>query len=300
MSRKKKIQQLEQQKSIIEAQKSKNRILIILVGMLVFLILVILYYTFRFIHINKSLNEKNKIIIKTNEELKETIKTRETLTSIIAHDIKNPLSTITGFAELSLTTKIDNIERHRLFSEQILKSSLSLSELLENLLEWTKTHSRGIKPNPESFCIDQVINSNTVLLHYMLLEKNIRLQIEVKSSHTVFADYQMVHTIFRNLITNAIKYTNRNGLIKIVSSQIDGFLKIAIKDNGIGISEENIPKLFDPKADRRNLSEASNQGTGLGLLLCNDFIKMNNGYIEVTSKIKEGSCFTVYLPRLAQ
>jgi signal transduction histidine kinase len=292
----KKVQQFEMQQKELNTRKLQERLMFVVLVLLVLLILLSVFFLWKIKAANKSLQNKNEVIKQANEELKEALDTRDKLMSVIAHDIKNPLNSIIGFAEMGFNSRNITIEKMRLYNEQIFKSSKSLYELLDNLLTWIKSQG-GLRIAIKEFALHELINDNIDLLHHMAIEKEIDLQKECDPDIRINADHYTIYTVVRNILTNAIKFTEPGGRIKVSGFEKDDHVVIRIEDNGVGISPENIKKLFDPRADRNKLSNSSNQGTGLGLLLCDDFIKLNNGYIDVTSQEGNGSCFSIYVPK---
>ena len=292
----KKVQQFEMQQKELNTRKLQERLMFVVLILLVLLILLSVFFLWKIKAANKSLQNKNEVIKQSNIELKEALDTRDKLMSVIAHDIKNPLNSIIGFAEMGFNSRNITIEKMKMYNEQIFKSSKSLYELLDNLLIWIKSQG-GLRIAIKEFALHKLINDNIELLHHMAVEKEIDLQKECDPDILINADHYTIYTVVRNILTNAVKFTEPGGRIKVSGFEKDDYVVIQIEDNGVGISPENIKKLFDPRADRNNLSDSSNQGTGLGLLLCDDFIKLNNGYIDVTSQEGNGSCFSIYVPK---
>jgi len=293
----KKMQLLDLQQKEIDSQNLRAKILFIAIVLLFLLILSSVFFLFKISAINRALKQKNETINQTNKELQEVIQTRDKMTSVIAHDIRNPLGAIVSIATLGLETDPGDAEQFKNYSGMILESSTRLLGLLDNLLQWSKSQSQGIKVNLQDFPVGESVEDVLALLKQMAADKQINIQNLCDSNLLVKADRDMLNTMIRNILTNAIKFTGNGGLIKLTSSLEGKYVRIDVQDNGVGISKENISKLFDIRADRRNLSKTSERGTGLGLLLCNEFIRLNNGYINVTSEEGKGSCFSIYIPQ---
>ncbi|OQY02695.1 MAG: hypothetical protein B6I20_06705 [Bacteroidetes bacterium 4572_117] len=259
---------------------------------------------------NKKLNEKNILLEKTHQaitvqqnkieaqkteleikanDLQQANKTKDRFFTIIAHDLKNPFNALIGFSEL-IERAVENkdVEKIKNLNKYILKSSTQTHKLLVNLLEWSKTQTNQIQYKPEKIEIHKLIAEQIELFDNQASEKNIKLNIDSVNCN-VFADINMVKTILRNLISNAIKYT-KNGKIAIECTCNPLNCTVSISDTGIGISNEKLNQLFDVG---NNISEP---GTRLGLILCKEFIEKNNGEIFVESTVNQGSVFNFTLP----
>ncbi len=261
--------------------------------MLTFILIIISVVTFMFFRIKQNANavllSKNKQIEKQKTTLKELNATKDKFFSIIAHDLKNPFSTILGFSELLLSRhrKYDENKREK-FIKSIYNSSKNTLNLLENLLTWANTQKGIINYNPEKIHINNIIADNIDLLTPNASKKDISIVNLIKDTIKVSADKEMINFIVRNLISNAIKFTPKNGEItiynKIIENKEHKLLSIIIEDNGVGIAPEDIEKLFriDESFTTRGTEEES--GTGLGLILCKEFIEKHGGKIGVESE----------------
>jgi signal transduction histidine kinase len=243
--------------------------------------------------LNVSLEEK---VEQRTRELRELNAAKDKFFSIIAHDLKNPFNTILGFTDLLHSEFSDYSEQRK---EQFIKiihtTAKTAYELLENLLDWARSQTGRLKCMPVDIDLDDIFDRNLQLLNEYAAKKS----IEIKKEGTLgqaFADDNMITTVMRNLISNAIKFTPDNGCITVASKKMKDEIQISVNDNGIGIKKEDIPKLF--KIDAQYSTEGTNQesGTGLGLLLCKEFINQNKGKIWVDSKFGKGSTFTFTLP----
>jgi len=217
--------------------------------------------------------------------------------SIIAHDLKNPFNSIRGFTELLLQNgdNYDNEKKDK-FLKIIASSTTKASELLNNLLVWASAQSGNIDYNPEKIDInDQIINVLS-FLEAQAVSKDIKIKTNLTPTTFVYADKNMVNTIFRNLISNAVKFTNEKGVIEINTIKSKNEVEIYVNDNGVGISNEDLGNLFKLDAKKTSVGTANEQGSGLGLLLCKEFVEKNGGVITVTSKLNKGSIFKVTLP----
>ncbi len=232
-----------------------------------------------------------------NIHLSELNSTKDKFFSIIAHDLKNPFNTILGFSEL-LNTKYKKLteEKKLKYSEVIYNSSKNIYNLLENLLQWARTQTDKIAFEPVVFNFKELIDQNIILLKENLTDKKITVSPNIEEQCNVYADRNMINTVIRNILTNAIKFTNINGEILINSLEKDGVIEVSIKDNGIGMSEEETRKLFRVDVNFSRSGTGGETGTGLGLILCKEFIEKNGGTIWVESKPYKGSKFLFTIP----
>jgi PAS domain S-box-containing protein len=246
--------------------------------------------------ITKRLDDE-KALRESEQKLRELNATKDKFFSIIAHDLKNPFNQLIGFTDLLLINIRDyTLTEIEEFIQLLNKSAKNGYRLLENLLEWSRTQTNKKYFNPEKFFIKELLLKNIDLLQNNAQTKNIDIEVHIKDDVSVLADYNMILTVLRNLISNSIKFTRINGKIKILTNQFENQLQISISDNGIGISEEDQNKLF--KIDIHHSTKGTNNegGTGLGLILCKEFITMNSGNIWVESKLNEGSTFYFTIP----
>ncbi|MCD4833443.1 MAG: tetratricopeptide repeat-containing sensor histidine kinase [Bacteroidales bacterium] len=273
--------------------------------MLTFILIIISVVTFMFFRIKQNANtvllSKNKQIEKQKTKLKELNTTKDKFLSIIAHDLKNPFSTILGFSELLLSKhrKYDVNKREK-FIKLIYGSSKNTLNLLENLLTWAKAQKGKINYNPEKIHINNIIADNIDLLTPNASKKDISIINLIKDSTKVSADKEMINFIIRNLISNAIKFTPKNGEIKIYDKKTEsnrsGLLSVFIEDNGVGIAQKDIEKLFRIEESYTTRGTEKESGTGLGLILCKEFIEKHGGKIEVESELGKGSIFHFTIP----
>jgi len=238
-----------------------------------------------------------KTLLQSERRLRELNATKDKFFSIIAHDLKNPFNDLMGFSQL-LDINIEKYDNTKIkqFVNIIHQSSKLAYNLLENLLDWSRSQTGTLQFNPEEFLLNEIISENIDLLSSNANNKNIKIFTEIDDESTVFADKNMIRTVIRNLISNAIKYTNQGGYIKIVTSKVNHFLKLSILDNGIGISEKNLEKIFQIDESYSTPGTEREKGTGLGLILCKEFTDKNKGSIWAESTLDEGSTFNITLP----
>jgi signal transduction histidine kinase len=239
----------------------------------------------------------NKKIRKINRELEEANTSKDKFFSIIAHDIKNPFQSILGFSNL-LENDFENFSRDELkkMASMIAESSESLLKLLENLLQWSRAQSNRLEISPEYFPISEVIEANVALYKNPASRKNIQIAIDTDPSVQVYADREMIDFVVRNLLSNAVKFTRPEGKIAINTSRSKHKIIIGVIDNGIGISSQNIDKLFSIESEAKISGTDNEQGTGLGLIVCKEFVDKNGGEIWVESDTNTGSKFYFSIP----
>jgi PAS domain S-box-containing protein len=230
-------------------------------------------------------------------ELKELNATKDKFFSIIAHDLKGPFNAILGFSELLAESYDDFSEDEKKnFIQNIKVSSDSTYKLLENLLDWSRLQTGKINPSPEMIDLSLLAIDNISVLKSMADSKRIKLYSSINYNTKAFADANMVRTILRNLMSNAIKFTRNGGEVNISSVEDSATVRVCVKDNGIGISEQRQGMLFRIDEKLSTKGTANETGTGLGLLLCKEMIERQGGHIWVESDPGKGSRFYFTLP----
>ena len=235
-------------------------------------------------------------------KLQELAETRDKVYSIVAHDLKSSFSSILGLSELlseDWTTLEDS--RKQIFAKNIFIAADGSYKLLQNLLDWSKRQSGLLEYEPVSFDICGVINETLSLYRVQSSRKNISIHSEIKSPTFVYADVNMVQSILRNLISNAIKFTSVNGNVWVTKHEVkeenqENMICISVHDNGVGLSKDRIQKLFESKVNNTTAGTANEQGTGLGILICKEMAEQNKGKLRVESEPGVGSTFSFTLP----
>jgi signal transduction histidine kinase len=247
---------------------------------------------------NETIIEQQKILHQQNLELKESNITKDKFFSIIAHDLKNPVSAFMGVSTfLSQTFHELSKEELKEFLDDVNNSAKQLYELLENLLMWSRCERGLIQYQPAVYELRQFIISNINLIKINADNKNISINYDLDEDYKVFADANMLNTIIRNLCTNAIKFTYEGGSINIVCrKEDDNFCRISVSDNGVGIPKENLDKLFSLQSSISTTGTKQESGTGLGLILCREFVERHNGRIWVESTVNIGTTFHFTIP----
>lgn len=253
-----------------------------------------------YIAVKENITQRKKsqdALKKSEKELREANVAKDKFFSIIAHDLKNPFNALKGFSDLLLRLHNEMTpEKREEFIRSIHNSANRTYELLENLLVWSRAQTNRISFAPENLVLAQQIENNLLLMADMAKKKNISLKQEVPGKIVVSADKNMVTTVLRNLISNAIKFTPKGGTVTVTACRQDeNMAEIEVKDTGIGISPENIDKLFRIDTSISTAGTNNESGSGLGLILCKEFITKNGGQISVHSVPGKGSRFVFTL-----
>jgi two-component system sensor histidine kinase/response regulator len=250
--------------------------------------------------VSRNINERKKAerILKENEnQLKELNATKDKFFSIIAHDLMNPFHTLIGFSGLLISQTAKKDLDGVVVSAKLMKDSAEKTKnLLKNLLEWSYTQTGKISFDPEEIILQTIVQEALELLQVTADQKGIELNIEVPSDNVIFADKHMLSAILRNLISNAIKYTYSGGRIQLSAEKTATEWIFKIKDNGVGMLPEVYESIFEIGTHRSELGTEKEQGTGLGLILCKEFVERHRGKIGVESNIREGSSFQFTIP----
>jgi PAS domain S-box-containing protein len=233
-----------------------------------------------------------------NQELENLNQSKDKFFSIIAHDLITPIAALLGYSEIlaneneKLDAKIINE-----FARSINTVSKSAHNLLLELLDWSRLHTGRMPCTPTSIDISYITKEVKNLLNENLVIKEIELKNEIPEGENVYADFKMLNSIMRNLVGNAIKFTNKGGVIRIYSSRKDnGFIEVSVEDNGAGIKEKDLAKLFKIDEHFSTKGTANEKGSGLGLILCKEFVKKNGGEIWAESEIGKGTRISFTLP----
>lgn len=286
---------------IEKANKEKQMMMLIIFVISIISILsiltLIIFRNKKLKKINKQLSEKNSIIENQKEELSILNSTKDKFFSIIAHDLKNPLGSFKFTTATLRNSFYEFTEEERIEFLDLMKDSAeNVYSLLENLLEWSRTQKGTVSYNPILFDIYTLVTNNMSSVKLMSDHKNINIENKIQPNTMLKADINMINTIIRNLLTNAIKFTNDNGSIVIYDSFVEDKYQLSIKDSGIGMNNAKIEKLFRIDTQVSTLGTHNERGTGLGLILCKEFIEKHSGEIRVDSIPEKGSIFSIVLP----
>ncbi len=247
--------------------------------------------------IQKSLETEIVERKRAEEALREANASKDKFFSIIAHDLRSPFTALLGYTELALRYPDETSkEKMRNHITHIKTSAESVYALLENLLTWSRLQRGMMEHRPENFPLPQTVEHVVDLFASSATQKQITLRNSVPSETSVHADVNMIHTVIRNFVSNALKFTKTGGRIEIIARQHDEYVEIAVSDTGIGIPENALAKLFRIDTKLTTKGTAGERGTGLGLSLCKDLIEKNKGTLNVESEVGKGTTFRFTLP----
>ena len=234
---------------------------------------------------------------KYSEELQELNKSKDKFFSIIAHDLKSPFYGLLGLTNI-IKSEYEQMppEETRAYLNELYSSTSNLYTLIENLLEWSRIQSGSVTFQPEEIDFKKLMEEVISVLHQTAQLKSISMENCINDCKIIYGDRAMIRSLLQNLISNAIKFTHKGGSINISCIKInDEKVVVKVEDTGVGISKDNISKLF--RIDENTSSPGTNKekGTGLGLLLCREIVEMHGSTINVTSEIGKGTCFSFAL-----
>jgi len=244
-----------------------------------------------------SLRIAQNALRESEKQLRELNAAKDKFFSVVAHDLKSPFNSLVGFTELLSENYTEFSDEERKIQINTIRNvSEQTFKLLQNLLDWSSSQTGRLHYHPKMIDLGEAVNEIIGLLHSQATNKKVALYTGIGPGIKVYADLDMVHSILRNLIGNAIKFTNMGGKIWLIARQKDNEMEVVVNDTGIGISQENIKKLFRLDEKFKTPGTQSEKGTGLGLLLCKEFVEKNHGRIWVESTPGFGSTFGFSLP----
>jgi len=231
-------------------------------------------------------------------ELREANASKDKFFSIISHDLRSPLNTLMGFAEL-LINRVEHDARDEIKrrAEKLHTSAKRLHTLLENLLTWARIQRGALEYQPETFELAAIADEIIELFEGNAAHHQIRLDHAISPNTVVYADYSMIHTVLRNLVSNALKFTPNGGSVRLSARLVEQEVEIVIADTGVGIPQSDIPQLFRIDAHYTHVGTRGETGTGLGLVLCKELVEKNGGRIWVESEPGSGTRFFFTVPR---
>ena len=247
---------------------------------------------------NRIMQEKNKHIQEQNKNLHTINTTKNKFISILAHDLKNPFHAMLALASLLHENfpDLNEVERKEYIAD-LHNTLINTYQLLENLLNWSKSQSGLIKWMPEEIDLEQIIEESVAILMAEAENKDISIQLHASQNRMVYADKNMLQTVIRNLLHNAIKFSFRQGVIEISNYEEEDYYTVTVKDSGIGIDEDNMERLFNIENKYKTRGTEGEESSGLGLLLCKEFVEKNGGEIKVQSTPGNGSTFYFTIPK---
>jgi len=276
-----------------QEKKQMTRLYWSLIG-ISFLLVIFMISLVLFFRQNRKLSRLSSALSQANNELKELHIVKDKLFSVVAHDLRSPMSSLMNMLKLFNINKLNPEKQAWLLKEISIRVDNAFG-LIDNLLRWAKSQMQGIVLSPARFDVQEESHAVTDTLNGVAAAKGITLDNRI-GKHQIYADRDMFAVVIRNLITNAIKYTSSEGEVILDSELSDNMLVISVKDTGIGISQEAQDKLFKLSETQSQYGTNNESGTGLGLVLCADFVKANGGRIWFTSVQGEGSTFFISVP----
>lgn len=248
----------------------------------------------------KDLKNQNEELVVAKEKVEEAIKTKDRFFSILGHDLSSPFNALIGYSKLLVQNpQMFDEEKKTQIYKDILKTSENTHKLLRNLLDWSLSQTGKLRISKELIDFNLFLAEILPTLEATAKQKRISILVEITDDITIFADKAMIATILRNLVSNAIKFSNPKSNISISARMDNSFGYISITDHGVGMSEENVKNLFAIDKNNSTLGTNNEKGTGLGLVLCKEFATLNKGDIFVVSEPNKGSTFTLKLPSKA-
>ncbi len=246
----------------------------------------------------QELKELNFKLFRSEEKLKELNQSKDKFFSLISHDLRSPFNSVLGFSEI-LAESIEelSVEEIKTFSSNIHVSLRNLYKLIENLLQWSSLQTGKFEFNPVQLNVYNLCENVCALLKGNAMKKRINISNTIPFDLTIYADEFMIYSVFQNLISNAIKFTNPGGKV-LISGRADGDLStMIVNDSGIGIPEKDVERLFKIDSNYSRLGTIGENGTGLGLVICKELIERNCGSIRIESELGKGSNFIFSLPK---
>lgn len=233
---------------------------------------------------------------KMETRLVELNATKDKFLSIIAHDLKAPLNNILGFSNLMIEEKKSGTDEIQQYATFINKAASNTISLLENLLEWASIQDGRISFRPRVVNLDELLSEMVSMIGESATEKKIEISLAESGNMKVKVDENMIKTVVRNLLSNAVKFTKPGGKIEVSAIRSESGVVVKVTDSGVGISAENLKKLFDIGAGYFTRGTKNEKGTGIGLLLCHEFVEKHGGKMIVESREGEGSTFSFTIP----
>ncbi len=268
------------------------------------IVIIYIYLLLLKVRTNRILKIQNENIRVANQKLAESEKklmnlnaTKDKFFSIISHDLKNPFSSLLSITDLLIQNYSTADEQEKISGIQKIQGSMQqIYNLLENLLTWSRSQSGRIEFQPVRFNLSNVLQENYNLHKTIAEKKKVQLVANIPENLTVYGDREMINTVVRNLINNAIKFTGADKRVEIEVNNEVLFVMVLVKDQGIGIAKEDLNKLFRIDVKFKSRGTSGEKGTGLGLILCKEFVEKNGGKMIVRSTPGEGSEFGFTIP----
>jgi PAS domain S-box-containing protein len=243
--------------------------------------------------VNAALTSNNQVIAEQSHQLEKLNATKDKFFSIVAHDLKSPLISLKSFSNL-LIDHFDSLNKDEILtmSKQLSYSVDSTIKMADNLITWAMLQMGDSQFNEEIIKIKDITSNIFDVYQKVAFEKGINVSFSVDDSLTIIGDKNQIEFVIRNLVNNAIKFTHKNGFVSLTAKSLaDGLVKISVSDSGVGISDEIKRKLFSISKIQSTNGTDGEKGTGLGLMLSYEFMKLNGGQIDIESSLGKGSTF---------
>ncbi|WP_375581114.1 ATP-binding protein [Marivirga tractuosa] len=282
----------------LEEEKRFKNFLIIMVALIA--IILVLIFTLFLVQrrSNSKLKTANLKVKAQNDELEDLNATKDKFFSIISHDLKGPLNSLTSFSGLLMNhTSSLSTEEIQMLAKDLDKSLKNLFALLENLLQWSRSQTGNIEFKAEEVDLTEMLSENKKLLEKQAENKNIEIEVKNTKPVSAFAHPNSITTVIRNLLSNAIKFTEDGGKIKMGVIEENKRYVVKIADNGVGMPKDVASKIFRIDTKHSTQGTAKEKGTGLGLILCKEFVEKNGGEIWVKSEEGKGTIFSFSIPK---
>lgn len=280
--------------------KSQRLLIFLGVSILVLLIIVLAREHLlkkKILKINADILKQQNLINQKNLELNELNTTKDKFFSIISHDLRGPFSSLNSLLNL-LAEEFDSMndaDKHKII-HALRQTSVNTLNLLENLLNWARSQTGSIENNPEKIDIHKITGQVIEILDVRAKQKKQKLLNEIPDFTYVYADEQLTKSILINLTNNAIKFSNEGAIIRLTTKPLNDFIEISVVDNGIGIPKDKLENLFRPDSNFKRPGTANEPGTGLGLVMAGEFVRIIGGDISIESEVDKGSTFSFTLP----
>jgi len=282
---------IDKSESLAMARNSRTIYLAVAGALLIGIIVLFISFRMR--------RKAERMLTLKNNELKQLNQTKDKFFSIIAHDLKSPFSSLMGFAEmLALNAESKNTKEVIEYSQIIHNSTKRLLGLVENLLQWSRTQIGTTEYKPSQLDISIQTHNIVSLLRLNAEEKDIIISPKIERNLVAWADENLYNTVLRNLISNAIKFSRVGSMINVTAGVKNNMIEVSVADSGVGIRQENLEKLFLVDSNFSTKGTLNEKGTGLGLVLCKEFVEINKGNIWAESQLERGSTFYFTLPLL--
>ncbi len=244
-----------------------------------------------------SLKHTREQLKNANDKLLQVIHEKDKFFTIIAHDLRNPFIGISSLSQIMVeqlgSLQLDEMEE---YAREIHHASTNAFNLLKNLLSWAKSQTGRMDFVPQQLDVQELITETIAFIQEAAILKNIEIESQIAEGLSVFADKEMVATVMRNLVSNAVKFTHTGGKVRISCERSDQHIQISVVDNGIGMTSKMVEEIFRIDVSNGRKGTNGEPSSGIGLLLCKEFTERNGGTIKVESQPDEGSTFNITLP----